>query len=1590
MSGGAQSRLVHWKSKLIDLSRRNRLLHFRPTRVSTVQIVGERPAEIFRTLYVKELPMRFLPRPDAAPAEPGPLPADLETAADWANSGVEFVPYDPEELQEAHKDTLLQTALDERQLDRSLLRIYQQSHAAQEDQGYNILYLALGFLEWYAPEEPQVPLRAPILLMPVELQRRTVRAPFVLHPLPEDPILNPALVQKLQGEFGIAVPPLPEDLDAFDPQDLFSLLAAATRDRAGWRVLTDIYLGLFSFAKFVMFKDLEAYAATFAGHPVIGALGGDPSGLGPAPAGVPGAAELDRALKPSAVFQVLDADSSQQEAIVAARHGSHLVLEGPPGTGKSQTITNLIAECLVAGKSVLFVSEKRAALEVVYNRLQQSGLGDFCLELHSRKANKRALAAELGRVLEMHLLPDHDEDAQLDRLEGVRSQLNEYVRELHSPFGALGYTPYRALGIVSALRGEAEVPVLFPALDQWTGDDLAAAGEAVAAVARALSVVGPVAEHPWRGARVEAAPYQVQMEVQVALGAVCPALREIRELAGPLGAATGQPAAGTLSGVDQMLDLCGLLQSTPGPTAEQVRDPMWNTMGADAERLLLDGETAAAHSAHLESRFLPAVLETDLEAMLERHRAHGQSFLRFLRPSWWRDRGTIRQLSRAGYRPGWAELEADLARAVAARRLRQAVSGAGARGRRLFADRWRGVDSDWADLRRVAAWLIRLRRHVQEGRAGERSLELAVSGQVPPAAASAAARTAEVLGSLRQGWAQLRGTVQLDEAVWAGGVPLDGLSLEDLSTRLEALADNLPELEAWARYQGARAEAEARRVGEFVGTALAQGVAPDRLVPAFTRQFLRLWLDGVFAERSTLRRLDRATHDELVQEFARLDRLLATLARIRARHLLSRKLPDASWQASEQSELGILQREVRRKRGHMAPRQLLARIPAVLRALKPCLLMSPLSVAQFLDPAIHQMDLVVFDEASQIPPEDAVGAIARGRQLIMVGDPKQLPPTPFFQVDLLAADGDPDAVETVPDAESILDECAIVFPPTYKKRLRWHYRSRHESLIAFSNQHFYEGDLLTFPSAAGGEHFGVSFVHLPDAVYDRGGRGDNREEARRVAQEVFRHFRGHPQLSLGVGTFSLRQQVAVQDAVEELRRQAPSLEEYFLTDRPEPFFIKNLESIQGDERDVIFLSVGYGRDGQGKVSMNFGPLNKDGGWRRLNVLVTRARTRLVIFSSITGDDIASDNIGVQRLKQYLDYAQKGTRILDDPAVAGRAPEAPLEQAVADALAERGIWAERQVGCSDYKLDLAVPDPDRPGRYLLGIECDGAGYQASATARDRDRLRRQVLEGLGWQIHRVWSPDWYRNPKRELDLILIALDAARAAAGAEAGPAPGSPAAPDPAPSAVAAAAEPPIVRMKEDEHGRAPATDADPVVRPYVRTPVRVVGPSDRFYDSGDQVAQVLARVVAIESPIHHLEAARRVAQHWEITRTGSQVLQRMAAAARDCAAAGLIRMRGDFYWAPDMQVPPVRNRAAEDAVREPELIPLEEIAAAAELVLAKEFCLQQDALVAQVGRLLGFPRSGARLEQQFAAGVAELIRSGRARSDERGIQLGP
>ncbi|MDQ2823128.1 MAG: DUF3320 domain-containing protein, partial [Pseudomonadota bacterium] len=797
---------------------------------------------------------------------------------------------------------------------------------------------------------------------------------------------------------------------------------------------------------------------------------------------------------------------------------------------------------------------------------------------------------------------------------------------------------------------------------------------------------------------------------------------------------------------------------------------------------------------------------------------------------------------------------------------------------------------------------------------------------------------------------------------------VDAGTLDAMARRCTAIAQSTGTYANWAQAQ--RLHADLSRDGfETLANRLQSGQC-DAAAACAELSYARaeaLWQRARDAS-PVLRNLAQEKRHALVQQFSALERarLKENVTTIRAGHLA--QLPTGA-----QGEMKILRGEIGKKRAHMALRRLFATAGEAVQRIKPVLLMSPISVAQFLTPGKSTFDLLVIDEASQVRPEDALGAIARASQIVVVGDQKQLPPSSFF--DRVVSDDDididdedenasgPDLLGNAAAAgsmESILSLCEA--RGLSSRMLQWHYRSRDPSLIKVSNSEFYENALILPPSPLQKDPaYGLRFTRV-DGVYDKGGRRDNRVEGTALVARVAEHAREHPQLSLGIVTFSTAQRNLITELLEMARRSDPLLDDFLREGQAEDLFVKNIENVQGDERDVILISVAYGPviPGGRLSSMTFGPVNQEGGERRLNVLFTRARVRCEIFASFDPGDIDPARVsrdGARILKRFLEFARDG-RLTEIARSTGEA-DSPFEEDVARVVESMGYLADPQVGASGFRIDMGVRHPDKSDTYILAIECDGATYHSALWARERDRLRQDVLEHLGWHFHRIWSTDWFYNRAVEIERLRAALEAARASCA-----------------SGIrvdgANRQRPPRLPVQAPLPALEPLPVAEPVRMPAYQ---RAQCSSSGYAEPQDAPPAVLAQlawdIVACEGPVHAEEIARRLAACFGKEKAGSRIaaLATNALAAAQAAHVDLLHDDDFYYTAAQAAAPPVRDRSAETgATLKAKSIAALEIRAALALARAQNAGGSAADAVRAAANLLGFRRMGTDLQERIAA----------------------
>jgi len=763
-------------------------------------------------------------------------------------------------------------------------------------------------------------------------------------------------------------------------------------------------------------------------------------------------------------------------------------------------------------------------------------------------------------------------------------------------------------------------------------------------------------------------------------------------------------------------------------------------------------------------------------------------------------------------------------------------------------------------------------------------------------------------------------------------------------------------------------------------------VSARKAPEAFELRFYALWTSSMLTGSDVLGGFDVGQREALIEKFRVLDATTRKLVALYiqacagspARHL------QRAQSGVDGTEVSILRRELQKRKRLKPLRKLFAEIPHALQALKPCMLMSPISVSTFFKPGVVRFDLVVFDEASQLPTPEGIASILRADQVVVAGDRNQLPPTSFFRTSFeLDEDADSDDNQTDEPLESLLDDAVAVVPRFQEAHLNWHYRSKDERLIKFSNHFFYDNRLVTFPSAFTSEAGrGLRLEYVPDGKWDRGRSRTNRREADRVADLVIDHFTNYPERSLGIVAMNLQQKELIEDAIAKALESRPDIPPLMDSSHAEPYFVKSLENVQGDERDTMLISVGYGKDLNGHLSLNFGPLNREGGWRRLNVLVTRAKWQTILVTSLRSQELSAlnpNNRGAIALRDFITYGEKMCELPQRPAAPTFAETNDFEDSVAAALRGRGLMVDQQVGASKFRIDLAIRDQRDSARYVLGVECDGVTYHSTRTARDRDILRQQVLEAMGWRIHRTWSTDWFNNPTQALDRILESLSLAQDRPLEETVQAiPLDPIQPSYPPVTTSPRRESTVGVQRQFKTGQPYETVDGKWHRDLLLQPQRM-----------RELAAVVEEIVEAEGPIHHDLVAERLKERCSVERAGSNVQSNIDKAIRFAIRYGHLerRRQSEFLWKKESTVRTFRV-PGDNVKRSIDWIHRDEVGLAILFLVEDQFGIMRIHLPRAVGRLFGLDRISAEATEYITEIADELVEQGRLKETEGQLNL--
>lgn len=1546
MSESILPKLEASRKELLDLGMRNTLLNYKISKVKGLQIVQEQSSSIYDILVRQNKAMTFLGRP----------------GKDEDDELFELPELTEPEIQDAYSDTRLQTNETEAKLQTKILNTYYFARTSIEEQGVNMLYLALGILNWYEKGNSDDTKKAPLILLPVVLERSSANERFRLRYSGTEIGPNLSLQAKMMVDYNITIPDLPEE-EELDLKTYYSIIKERISHIENWKVEEDaVELGFFSFGKFMIYHDLDSDKwpedKKPFNHNILKSL--FDTGFNEPQPSIGEEHHLDNDTNADELMQVVDADSSQVIAMLAVHEGRNMVIQGPPGTGKSQTITNLIANAVGNGKKVLFVAEKMAALEVVKRRLDSVNLGEACLELHSHKANKRELHNELKRILDLGRPTMTRLEEEIRFLHPMINELNQYCTSVNSEISKSGYSAQEVMGNllkITTYNKDYKFPKIHvDNISLWDSIKIKEVEQLAEKIQVRLEKIGQPENLLFYGTDIKIfLPIDEETSKEL-LEILIKDTSEVITLITSISNYVEINPSTEIDDVKLLLKTIKTASENPGLTSMNITDSAWLNNQADIAELLETGIRLEELHTQYDNLVIPEAWDYDLLEIRQNLIVHGSKWYKFLIGDY---KNSVKKLSALLTTQVPSDLNTKLEYVNAlmdGKRLTASLLSLEPLAQKLFDIRYQKKRTDWQTVKKAVQYLQEVHLLIQDDVISNTFLSFLSKNQESSVAADFLINLENALKKQNISLKSLLEKLDLKDN------QILNASLAKQQSLIKNWFENLPEIHQAVSWNVMKEEIERNGADYLIRAVYNWPDAVLHLKTAVQKTWYEHLIEQAMTNSVELRKFERSSHEEVIEKFKRLDVLnqFYNRAKVALKH----------WESLPKQEGGgqinVLKSEFNRKARHMPIRKLMQEAGLAIQAIKPVIMMSPMSIANFLPPNSIDFDLVIFDEASQVRPVDALGAILRGRQVVVVGDTKQMPPTSFF--DKLNTDTE-DEENVTADMQSILGMCDAQGAP--QRMLRWHYRSRHESLINLSNQEFYENKLIIFPSPGSKSKMGLAFNHLPDTYYDKGKTRTNPKEAEKVADAIINHAINNPKLSLGVVAFSTAQMQAIQNALEVKRRKNPEVESFFRSHPTEPLFIKNLENVQGDERDVIFISIGYGRTEDGKVPMSFGPLNNEGGERRLNVLITRAKSRCEVFTNITASDMnpgPNAKFGIRALKSFLYYAQHGKFESDKEEIITK-PQ-PFEEIIAQSLRDNGYIVREKVGSAGFYIDLAIVDNDNPGRYILGICCDGKSYETAKSARDRDRLRTIVLEGMGWKLFNVWSIDWFRNPQGELRLLIETIENAKNQVEHN---------------DALEEELMEDLKNLVREE-----PEEIDNSIPRYIKVslPSEVCHQEIHTYSLG-KLGAWIHEVVKVESPVHFEEMARRIADANGISKIGSRVRASITDAVNYAIRTGLIKKKDEFLWNIEDHLPVIRDRSLlSPNSKKLNLISDEEMNLAIIKVVESSIAIQPDNAVIIIAKLFGFARVTEDMRNHILKSIIKAVKSEIVKKDGEFLKL--
>lgn len=1493
--GKTASKEGNWQRRLLDLSLKNNLLNFRYRR-DCLHLISADLSEFCQKLEEKG---KFNLLPMNTPIKDAVYFGDSKDVRSMA----ELIRLE----MRSGKIRCTSSAESLQEVAGALIR---KSRQAEEEAGAKTLYLAFGFLQW-KHEDDREEKYAPLALLPVTVRR--LKTQGVVIEAGEEYEVNTTLLEFLKQEFGIDIRGVEDK--SLSPKEITAIFRAKTANMKGWYVYEDVYLSQFTFARYSMWADVKNHVRLYSKNPLVASLMSNANKLGESR--FESVSEDDG--DPCDVLVPLPCDSTQYAAVARSQTGASFVLHGPPGTGKSQTITNIIANAVYHGKRVLFVAEKQAALQVVKKRLVEIGIGDFCLELHSGKsADKSEIIRNIENTLALTAQGDDDKFGGTgERITETRAALRAPLDALHKK-RRLGVSVYE--GIVYYLQNK-DAPELLNIestfYDSLTKEKLAECENMLTTAQAAAKECGGVYRSPFSEVKLTECGEKTKTAVLCSSGVVLAELKHLKNYLGMFLDTFNQKVSKfTYKKLENLIAVATVLKEDGLKVFfECNEDELYKFYNAN---LRYDKEVKhwLKHFKALPDidKYSAEDIEKELDNWGENHRS-SRTLLQVIKRIN-RCGRTLEEKEEAEWLRRAAEIEKARGMILSDTPLSNNFTGFGGINEKKRAEFMRPLyelhelcAETFMDYNADAFNSVCVKSH------GGALMPLVV-GLIN--AATSFVRAAE---------SYLK-TIKADKSAY-----LDEDVFDCYTKKCTALIDNVDMLPAWCMYK-----LTAKKLNDygltFMTDAMESGkISGKQLLSAFRKNVYRNFIQTNIPADESLAAFSASVLDENAAIFSQLLEEFSQLTKQKIRQTLVSRLPAPETEGALALELMTFQRKIKGNVRGVNLRTIFAEIPELLKVVAPCMLMSPNTVSQYLPADPELFDLVIFDEASQMPTCEAVPSLARAKSAIIVGDPKQMPPTSFFT----GFGQDEDHPETE-DLESVLEDCLALGMP--EMHLIWHYRSKHESLIAFSNITYYSSKLCTFPSPDALDSK-VTLRYIENGVYERGTSKCNKEEAEALVQEVIRRLKDERlrRSSIGIVTFSTPQQVYVERLLtKEIAKRGLEEAAY---DREEPLFIKNLENVQGDERDVILFSVCYGPDKMGKISLNFGPLNQFGGWRRLNVAVSRAREEMLVFSSMRYSMIdlsRTTSRGVAGLKAFLEFAEKGRSNISVRSNDIIINKQGIGKFIAEELQSYGYDCRCNVGVSDFKLDVAVVNPKNKHEFILAVLCDGT---RQFSVKDRSVMQVQTLKRNNWNVYRLYSINFFNNPKREIKKLKDYLDR-------------------------LTADGKPAQIGFK----------------KPYreVKAEVKAVDPA--YILSGENDAEVIRAIKAVaaaEEPISLQFLTDRTLSLFGIEKSGVKLQAKMRSLVDMCGFTAT-RMLGNVYYSKADKYGSFDRYRVEEGTslrsKETDYTPFDVISLIRGILLSK-VSMYLDELIPAVLKELKVPRATAQLSSFVLSCIEEGARRG-------------